>query len=404
MTKKRVVLLCVVAMLCASAVIGARAVLRQVNRSKTVEATMNVRRLYDASVSYFDSASYPEFPASVGPTPPLSQLGPDLMEPDPTLWDHPTWRALGFSVDEPSYYSYQYESAGSGWGARGAVTAFGDINGDGELEVFVRTLEIQPGSEIRGGAGLYQNEHGTDQRSFLPEPSGEVYPPYHPSEPAQQFVQSMAVRGGSFDVENELDGGGSYFAPARENYETYPTGRTERAAEDRLITFSIDVDTASYTLARDSLMERGALPAPASVRVEEFLNFFDYEYEAPSPDAAVPFSIEVESAPAPFARSTELVRVAVQGARASEDTQRPMNLVFLVDVPGSMDSRDKLPLVQYGLRRLTDELNPADSVGIVVYAGNAGVVLEPTEARNSEAIIDAIDRLRAGGSTHSATG
>jgi len=340
-------------------------------------------------------------------------LGPDQREPNPSLWETPTWKALEFRVVEPSYYAYQYESAGHGYDARAAASAFGDVNGDGELEAFARHVTVEPGNEIRGGAGLFQYDSGTDRRSFLPESTGEDHPPFpvrtntgsvaESEFQTQRGVQSFEVRGGAgLYQQNELNG--SYASANRENYEAYPPTHRERATEDRLVTFSIDVDTASYTLARDSLMERSELPAPASVRVEEFLNFFDYGYEAPLPDDPVPFSIEVESAPAPFASNTELVRVAVQGARVSEHDERPMNLVFLVDVSGSMNSDDKLPLVQYGLRRLVEELNPDDSVGLVVYAGNAGVVLEPTEARDSEAINEAIDRLRAGGSTHGSAG
>ena len=176
-------------------------------RSKTIEATMNVRRLYDASVSYFDSASQPSFPASAGPTPFLSELGPDQREPNPSLWETPTWKALEFRVVEPSYYAYQYESAGHGYDARAVASAFGDVNGDGELEAFARHVTVEPGNEIRGGAGLFQYDSGTDRRSFLPESTGEDHPPFpvrtntgsvaESEFQTQRGVQSFEVRGGA---------------------------------------------------------------------------------------------------------------------------------------------------------------------------------------------------------------
>ena len=140
---------------------GYRYVTEYVKRSKTTEATMQVRKLFDSSVSYYDAehqGATPRFPLSVGPTPSLDRIGPEPYGPDPTLWEHPTWRALNFSVDMPSYYAYQYDSAGERLGATFTATAFGDIDGDGVYSVYCRVGEVEQANEIRGGAGLYQGE------------------------------------------------------------------------------------------------------------------------------------------------------------------------------------------------------------------------------------------------------
>jgi secreted protein with Ig-like and vWFA domain len=172
--------------------------------------------------------------------------------------------------------------------------------------------------------------------------------------------------------------------------------------DNRLSTFSIDVDTASYANVRQFLMDQGTLPPPDAVRLEEFVNYFDYDYSAPTGD--VPFASNVEIASCPWNAEHRLVRVGIKG-REMERKQRPKsNLVFLVDVSGSMDEPNKLPLLLEGMRMLTRELGENDRVAIVVYASTEGLALESTRGDQQQTILDALARLSAGGSTAGGAG
>jgi Ca-activated chloride channel family protein len=170
-------------------------------------------------------------------------------------------------------------------------------------------------------------------------------------------------------------------------------------ADDPLSTFSIDVDTASYANTR-RFLDYGQLPPADAVRIEELINYFEYDY--PDPTGADPFSINTEVSTCPWDAQHRLVHVGLQGKHVELDAIPPRNLVFLVDVSGSMQSADKLPLLKEGLRMLADDLRPDDRVSIVVYAGNAGTVLEPTSDKGK--IKRSLRRLRAGGSTNGAGG
>ncbi|MGV3621631.1 MAG: vWA domain-containing protein [Archangium sp.] len=172
------------------------------------------------------------------------------------------------------------------------------------------------------------------------------------------------------------------------------------ASRDSLSTFAIDVDTASYTWAR-RVLEGGNLPAPQSVRVEEWVNAFDYELPVPERQ---PFAVQVDGAVSPFDETKTLVRVALQGRKVSSEERKPTHLVFLVDVSGSMDSFDKLPLVKESLRFLTRQLNPRDTVALVTYAGDTRVVLPPTRVSNADIILRGVDSLVAGGGTNMGSG
>jgi Ca-activated chloride channel homolog len=172
-------------------------------------------------------------------------------------------------------------------------------------------------------------------------------------------------------------------------------------AEDRLSTFSIDVDTASYTLARRKLLE-GTLPPRESVRVEEFLNYFRYAY--PEPPPGTPLAVHLDAAPSPFTPGRHLLRVGVQGKRLSVSERKPAHLTFLVDVSGSMQSPDKLPLAKRSLRMLVDNLRDGDTVALVTYAGGVRLVLPPTGLEHKALIHSAIEDLTAGGSTAMASG
>jgi Ca-activated chloride channel family protein len=173
------------------------------------------------------------------------------------------------------------------------------------------------------------------------------------------------------------------------------------ASRDPLSTFAIDVDPASYSNVR-RFIRQGSAPPRDAVRIEELVNYFGYDY--PDPVGEHPFAVVTEVGAAPWNPRHQLVHVGIQGRRMREDQLPASNLVFLVDVSGSMDSPDKLPLVQASLRMLVDELEARDRVAIVVYAGAAGLVLDATPGDRRETILDAIERLRAGGSTAGAAG
>lgn len=189
--------------------------------------------------------------------------------------------------------------------------------------------------------------------------------------------------------------------PNSEQYTNYGINDMTDSAKDRFSTFSIDVDTASYTIARRKLNE-GALPPTASVRVEEFVNYFPYSYEAPSNDA--PFAVHMEAAPDPFNDGHHLFRVGIKAQDLDLSNRKPVHLTFLVDVSGSMNRPDKLGLAKRSLRLLTDQLRPGDTVALATYAGNVRAVLDPTDIRHKSQIHTAIEDLSAGGSTAMSSG
>ena len=168
-----------------------------------------------------------------------------------------------------------------------------------------------------------------------------------------------------------------------------------------LSTFSIDVDTASYANVRRFLRD-GELPPAAAVRIEELLNYFDYDY--PDPAAGDPFGIVTEIAECPWAPTHQLVHIGLRSTAVATADLPPNNLVFLLDVSGSMADADKLPLLKQGFSRLVAQLRPQDLVSIVVYAGAAETVLPPTSGVRKATILDALSRLEAGGSTAGGAG
>ncbi|RUU52716.1 VWA domain-containing protein, partial [Mesorhizobium sp. M2C.T.Ca.TU.002.02.1.1] len=183
----------------------------------------------------------------------------------------------------------------------------------------------------------------------------------------------------------------------RNRIETFKTNPVHETAQDPVSTFSIDVDTASYSFVRRSLKE-GALPDPDTVRVEEMINYFPYDWKGPD-SAKTPFNSTVTVMPTPWNEHTKLMHVAIKGFDLKPAEQPKANLVFLIDVSGSMDEPDKLPLLKSAFRMLVGKLKPDDTVSIVTYAGNAGTVLMPTKASEKQKILAAIDNLEPGGST-----
>jgi Ca-activated chloride channel family protein len=183
----------------------------------------------------------------------------------------------------------------------------------------------------------------------------------------------------------------------RENYEDVDTNPIRMVSTDPVSTFSIDVDTASYSNVRRLLMS-GRLPPQDAVRTEELINYFRYDYPLPQ-SREQPFSTNVTVAPSPWAEGRQLVHIGLQGYNIVPRERPPLNLTLLLDVSGSMAAENKLPLVIQSMRMLVEQLNARDRVSIVVYAGAAGAVLEPTPGNERGRIVAAIENLHAGGST-----
>jgi Ca-activated chloride channel family protein len=173
-------------------------------------------------------------------------------------------------------------------------------------------------------------------------------------------------------------------------------------ASEPVSTFSADVDTSSYAVARRMILN-GLTPDPDSVRIEEMVNYFPYDWNGPT-SAETPFQPNVTVLPTPWNRDTKLVHIGIKGYDLAVAEQAPSNLVFLIDVSGSMAEADKLPLLKSSLRMLLNKLKPSDTVSIVTYAGSARVALEPTRAENKASILAVIDGLEAGGGTAGADG
>jgi Ca-activated chloride channel family protein len=187
-----------------------------------------------------------------------------------------------------------------------------------------------------------------------------------------------------------------------EEYTDHGVNPYTMPAEDRFSTFSIDVDTASYSISRRKLQQEGSLPPIASVRVEEFVNYADYDY--PQPDGTDPFAVSMEAMPDPFRSGHHVLRVGIQGKEVPRSERKPIHLVFLVDVSGSMSSPDKLGLAKDSLQKLVSGLREDDTVGLCTYAGRVARILEPTSAGNVRQIRDAIQSLESGGSTSMSAG
>ncbi|MGR9403902.1 vWA domain-containing protein (plasmid) [Rhizobium leguminosarum] len=219
--------------------------------------------------------------------------------------------------------------------------------------------------------------------------------------PQQQLAEPMAAIAPSpappaeGRVQIQLD-------PNRERFANAAANPIKSVATDPVSTFSADVDSASYAFVRRSLTG-GALPDPQSVRVEEMINYFPYDWPGPD-NAAQPFKATVTVMPTPWNHDTELMHVAIKGYDIAPATTPHANLVFLIDVSGSMDEPDKLPLLKSAFRLLVNRLKADDTVSIVTYAGNAGTVLTPTRVAEKSKILSAIDKLEPGGSTGGAEG
>jgi Ca-activated chloride channel family protein len=247
--------------------------------------------------------------------------------------------------------------------------------------------------------------YGRGQRMGIIGSSPSAPPPpvaYAPSSPpaAEMRSQDQAVASTGRRIAPQQP---MYrYAPPenRERYTGEEVAAVQAVADAPVSTFSIDVDTGSYSNVR-RMLNAGSMPPQAAVRTEELLNYFRYDYPAPS-DRSRPFSVSTDMTRTPWNPETRLLRVGLRGYDLARRARPAANLVFLVDVSGSMSTPDKLPLVQCSLALLADRLSARDRVSIVVYAGAAGIVLEPTSSR--DAVIESLKDLRAGGSTAGAQG
>ena len=232
----------------------------------------------------------------------------------------------------------------------------------------------------------------------VPTPTPQMTPTPPPPPPAPVSVQSKYMTGAAQSrlmampapivVQPKID---------RERYEDFDENPVKSVAKDPVSTFSIDVDTASYSLVRREL-NAGYLPRKDAVRVEELINYFDYTYPTPK-ESDPPFSTNVSIAPSPWADGNMLMQIGLKGYEIPASERPPINLTLLIDVSGSMSYENKLPLAKKALKLLVDQLSDKDTVSIAVYAGAAGTVLEPTKGSDKGKILEALDKLSAGGST-----
>lgn len=196
--------------------------------------------------------------------------------------------------------------------------------------------------------------------------------------------------------------GAARLDPDGDRFDVISDNPFKRVQEEPLSTFSIDVDTASYSKVRQSILEAHRLPRPDAVRIEEMVNYFHYDYQPPTDEH--PFAARMEVTSCPWNAQHRLARVAIQGEKMLTDQRPTANLVFLLDTSGSMNQANKLPLVKEGMKMLLEQLTEKDRVAIVTYAGSAGVALPSTSAGDYRTIEAAIDRLNSSGSTNGAQG
>ncbi|WP_064709294.1 VWA domain-containing protein [Rhizobium bangladeshense] len=303
-------------------------------------------------------------PQAVGPVtvaPPVPQTRPEIREPVEKL-----------AADSAQVLQDNEQRAP----ARSAASRLSDFSSD-EISALLKKSD----ESARGAKRAAPTAPGmVAQGQLLAEPMAVAPSPVPPAD-------------GRAQIQLDLD---------RERFANAAANPIKSVATDPVSTFSADVDSASYSFVRRSLTG-GAMPDPQSVRVEEMINYFPYDWPRPD-NAGQPFKATVTVMPTPWNHDTQLMHVAIKGYDIAPATAPHANLVFLIDVSGSMDEPDKLPLLKSAFRLLVNRLKPDDTVSIVTYAGNAGTVLEPTRVAEKSKILAAIDRLEAGGSTGGAEG
>jgi Ca-activated chloride channel family protein len=248
------------------------------------------------------------------------------------------------------------------------------------------------------------NPHAEYSRAKVPEHAPAVV---GEAEEQHAWADMVASNGSDHKVARERPAGLAS-APATlidfntEGYDHIQENVFHAAKDEPLSTFSIDVDTASYANVRRFLAQQHQLPPKDAVRIEELLNYFSYDYTPPT--SKHPFAVHVESATAPWDATRRLVQIGIKAREVDHGERQPANLVFLLDVSGSMAQPNKLPLLKRGMKMLVEQLDRRDRVAIVVYAGASGLVLPSTSAGQKTQILDALERLQAGGSTNGGAG
>ena len=261
------------------------------------------------------------------------------------------------------------------------------------LSVFAAALVVLAaceGTEMQPSAQVQQST----SNAVPPPPAPPASPP-----PLAAPKTTAEVLAGRLDRAAALASPPAFYAQV-ENTERYPDATpnpVKVVTHDPVSTFSVDVDTASYANVRRYLNE-GALPPSDAVRVEEMINYFDYAYSLPR-DRSAPFQPTIAVYPSPWNKDTQILHIGIKGFDVPRTERPKANLVFLIDTSGSMAMPNKLPLLKRAFRLLVEQLRPEDRVSMVVYAGSAGTVLEPTSGSEKSKILAALDRLEAGGST-----
>ncbi|MEM8872931.1 MAG: von Willebrand factor type A domain-containing protein [Planctomycetota bacterium] len=296
----------------------------------------------------------------------------------------------------------------------GATDGYADLDESSEIDGVVGPVPSEEVADAMPGArGRGLRNEAAEGRLAEAEMSDSlaVMPASPPSEPRPQQFRFYVRRDAGGRESGAYGGGGGLddhrqhgldAAPTdREAYDHTPENDFIAVGDAPLSTFSIDVDTASFTNVRRMLMA-GQLPPADAVRVEEFVNYFDYGYAAPSLDDEHPFAAHLAVAQTPWNPSTKLVRIGLKGKEIPAEQRPDMNLVFLLDVSGSMNNPKKLPLVKSAMTKLAGTMRDNDRVAIVVYAGAAGLVLDSTT--DAEQVVSALAGLGAGGSTAGGAG
>ncbi|MDB6025005.1 MAG: uncharacterized protein JWM68_1228 [Verrucomicrobiales bacterium] len=308
----------------------------------------------------------------------------------------------------PSTKSSDYYGLGAGKQDPNVATASGrshfgsrttgDLNGRGEAErlairktgAATTTLGSKNAKEYAFGNRVVQL--GDDQRGSIVASTRGFY---------DDGVEDFEVPVAAGKIPTRSLRQKNYDRSGTARYPQYIENAFESVVNAPLSTVSIDVDTASYANVR-RFLSQNQMPPRDAVRVEELINYFTYSY--PQPQGSDPFSVNMEVAGCPWNKEHRLVRVGLKGKEMAQDKRPPSNFVFLIDVSGSMSPSERLPLIKQALRMLVKKMTENDRIGIVVYAGNAGVVLESTSCVNKEKILEALDRLEAGGSTNGGDG
>ena len=247
-----------------------------------------------------------------------------------------------------------------------------------------KNLESVPKQRSRARRDAMPSPQEEDVAAAPPQPS--------PIPRAAGNYQGVAPMGTVAEIPAPI-----YRDQGRDRFEAFDQNPVKVAVEDPVSTFSIDVDTASYAFMRARLKD-GVLPPADSVRVEEYVNYFPYDYAAPD-NLDTPFKANVSIMPTPWNSVSKLMRIGIKGYVPPAAAKPRANLVFLIDTSGSMQAPDKLPLLRNAFKMLLTSLDPDDTVSIVTYAGSAGTVLEPTKVSEAAKISAALDKLSAGGST-----